>query len=70
MKPAMIRVSSPGRVCLFGEHQDYLGLDVIAAAINLRILLKDGEEGTAIFTLTYPILRKKTAFSPKAGYPI
>ena len=29
--------STPGRVCLFGEHQDYLGLPVIAAAISRRI---------------------------------
>ncbi|NHJ49734.1 MAG: hypothetical protein FK733_18225 [Asgard group archaeon] len=28
--------SAPGRVCLFGEHQDYLKLPVIPAAINLR----------------------------------
>ena len=26
---------APGRICLFGEHQDYLGLPVIAAAIPL-----------------------------------
>ena len=32
-----IKVSAPGRVCLFGEHQDYFGLPIIAAAINLRI---------------------------------
>ncbi len=32
----VIDVSAPSRVCLFGEHQDYLGLDVIAAAIDLR----------------------------------
>ncbi len=31
-----IRVSTPSRLCLFGEHQDYLGLDVIAVAIDLR----------------------------------
>lgn len=31
-----IRVSTPSRICLFGEHQDYLGLEVIASAINLR----------------------------------
>jgi galactokinase len=31
-----IRVSTPSRLCLFGEHQDYLGLEVIAVAINLR----------------------------------
>jgi galactokinase len=28
--------SAPGRLCLFGEHQDYLGLPVIAMAINRR----------------------------------
>ncbi len=32
-----ISVSVPGRICLFGEHQDYLKLPVITAAINLRI---------------------------------
>jgi len=31
-----ISVSAPGRVCLFGEHQDYLGLSVVSAAISLR----------------------------------
>ena len=34
-----LSVSTPGRVCLFGEHQDYLGLPVIAAAISKRICL-------------------------------
>lgn len=29
--------STPGRICLFGEHQDYLGLPVIAAAISRRM---------------------------------
>jgi len=33
-------VSTPGRICLFGEHQDYLGLPVIAAAISKRIQIK------------------------------
>ena len=32
-----INASTPARICLFGEHQDYLGLDVIAMAISLRI---------------------------------
>lgn len=32
-----LTVSAPGRICLFGEHQDYLGLPVIAAAISLRL---------------------------------
>ncbi|GAB3995015.1 mevalonate kinase [Spirosoma daeguense] len=37
MKHNAISVSTPGRICLFGEHQDYLGLPVIAAAISCRI---------------------------------
>lgn len=32
-----IRVSAPGRICLFGEHQDYLQLPVIPCAISLRV---------------------------------
>lgn len=31
-----IIVSTPSRICLFGEHQDYLGLEVVAMAVNLR----------------------------------
>ncbi len=30
---------APGRVCLFGEHQDYLGFPVIAAAISKYITI-------------------------------
>ncbi len=36
-KMKTIRVSVPGRICLFGEHQDYLKLPTITAAINLRV---------------------------------
>ena len=35
-----ITVSTPSRICLFGEHQDYLGLEVIALAIDLRFTAK------------------------------
>jgi galactokinase len=31
-----MEISTPGRICLFGEHQDYLGLPVIAMSISLR----------------------------------
>lgn len=34
-----IRVQAPGRICLFGDHQDYLGLPVIACAIDRHITL-------------------------------
>lgn len=34
-----MKISTPGRICLFGEHQDYLGLPVIAAAISRRVAI-------------------------------
>ena len=30
----MTRIKAPARICLFGDHQDYLGLPVIACAID------------------------------------
>ncbi len=30
------RCSTPSRLCLFGEHQDYLNMEVIGTGINLR----------------------------------
>ncbi len=47
---AELRVSAPGRVCLFGEHQDYLNLPVIAAAISRRITISGR-------TLSQPVAR-------------
>jgi galactokinase len=42
------RFSTPGRVCLFGEHQDYLHLPVVPCAISLRIAIdaKHSDERT------------------------
>ena len=39
MKPikARIKVQAPARICFFGDHQDYLGLPVIAGTINRYI---------------------------------
>lgn len=34
-----IQIHTPGRICLFGDHQDYLGLPVIACAFNKGITL-------------------------------
>ena len=47
---------APGRVCLFGEHQDYLGLPVIAAAIPLGCRLVVEPQTSGIWTLTTPAL--------------
>ena len=31
-----MEITTPGRICLFGEHSDYLGLPIVAMAISLR----------------------------------
>ena len=57
-----VTISTPGRICLFGEHQDYLHLPVIAAAISRRIYI----EGTARFdrkvNIDLPDIRKRESF--------
>jgi galactokinase len=40
-----LSATTPGRICLFGEHQDYLELPVIAAAISL-IVCAEGKRTT------------------------
>lgn len=36
----MIKIKSPGRICLFGEHQDYLNYPIISMAISKYIYLQ------------------------------
>lgn len=50
-------VSAPGRVCLYGEHQDYLGMPSVVMAINLRCRIKIEERDD----------RKVVWSSPKLG---
>jgi galactokinase len=42
---------APGRTCLFGDHQDYLGLPVIACAIDRDIKLTAVQNTTDVFKL-------------------
>jgi len=44
-----LSVSAPGRVCLFGEHQDYLGLPVIPCAVNLRMVITGCTRDDGVF---------------------
>ncbi|MBC9795048.1 mevalonate kinase family protein [Sinomicrobium weinanense] len=50
---------APGRVCLFGDHQDYLELPVIACAIDRFITLKAIPNDQKIFNLFLPDLDDK-----------
>jgi galactokinase len=63
MTPAQpLTVSAPGRICLFGEHQDFLGLPVITAAINLRIRLRGFSTQEDKVRLDLPDLQEYTFF--------
>ena len=50
----MLTISTPGRICLFGEHQDYLGLPVIAAAISRRVEMTGNYRNDKQITIHLP----------------
>ncbi len=57
-----LRVSTPGRICLFGEHQDYLGLPVIAAAISKRIQMTGYRRNDTQVVIHLPDITKTETF--------
>jgi len=57
-----LTISAPGRVCLFGEHQDYLGLPVIPAAISLRITLTGRRRTDDRICIDLPDIRDQVDF--------
>jgi galactokinase len=61
--PEEIKVSAPGRVCLFGEHQDYFGLPIIAAAINLRISITGKKREDNLIKIDLPDIGDSEEFS-------
>ncbi|MFT6699250.1 MAG: galactokinase [Porticoccaceae bacterium] len=50
---------APGRTCLFGDHQDYLGLPIIACAINRHITLKAVENDSTNFNINLPDINQR-----------
>ena len=57
-----ITTSAPGRICLFGEHQDYFGLPVIPAAIDLRISITGERRSDRIFVIEMPDINSRDEF--------
>ncbi|MFW6124010.1 MAG: mevalonate kinase [Acidobacteriota bacterium] len=57
-----IKASAPGRLCLLGEHQDYFGLPIIAAAINLRIFITAHPIADKKIKLDLPDIGEKDEF--------
>ncbi len=64
-----MKVSTPGRICLFGEHQDYLGLPVIAAAISRRIAMEGSYRNDDQIILHLPDINRKESFSLSETFP-
>ena len=58
-----MEISTPGRICLFGEHQDYLGLPIIAMAISLRSYIKGEKVANQQVTIHKPDLNDSESFS-------
>lgn len=67
--PSGLRVSSPGRICLFGEHQDYLNLEVIASAISLRFYVEGRPAGGRAFRIHLPDTGEEDSLVPEDDLP-
>ena len=55
--------TAPGRVCLFGDHQDYLELPVIACAIDRMMEIYAKENGKDHFEINMPDINQKRIIS-------
>jgi len=58
-----INIVAPGRICLFGDHQDYLELPVIACAINRAVFLSSEENTTQQFYIRMPDIASERIIS-------
>lgn len=60
-----IYISTPGRICLFGEDVDYMGLEVITSAINNRIDVSGTITNDNIIRINLTDLEKTINFENK-----
>ncbi len=64
-----VLVSAPGRLCLFGEHQDFLGLSVIACPIDLDIQISGTPRHDSIFRIQMPAIDAADEFDGSQELP-
>jgi len=54
-----ISLTAPARICLFGDHQDYLGLPVIACAIDKHITLTAVKNNSKKLKINLPDIKSE-----------
>lgn len=67
-EPAL-RANAPGRICLFGDHADYMGLGVVAAAIDLGISVEAWTKPGTDWRVDLPDLGGVEVFDPHQPLP-
>jgi galactokinase len=65
----IIHLSIPGRICMHGEHQDFLGLSVIAMAIDLYFDMKAWPRDDGKFVIHMPDLDQVDELDPSVVLP-
>ncbi len=64
-----VTASAPGRLCLFGEHQDFLGLPVIALAMTREITFVGVPRGDSVLRLDLPDVAGRDEFDAREELP-
>ncbi len=67
--PPALSAWAPGRICLFGDHADYLGLGVIAAAIDLGIRVEAWPLPGTEWTVSLPDVGDAQSLDPNQPLP-
>ena len=66
----VLKATAPGRIVLFGEHQDYLGLPVIPAAIDLYIEVSGQKAQGSNISILLDDLGYVESFTPTIQTPL
>lgn len=64
LPPDRLATSAPGRLCLFGEHQDFLGLPVIALAVTREIAFMGARREDSLFSIDLPDIDDRDEIDP------
>jgi len=69
LPPDRVVAAAPGRLCLFGEHQDFLGLPVIAIAMTRDITFTGTRRNDGRFRLDLPDINGADEFDAREEIP-